>query len=394
MRVVIDAISAREGGGQTYLRNLLAYDPGEGIQVFVLATPSLSLPRLGQGVTRVDAPEMVVRPIPRAAWGRVGIPPLLRDLRPDVLFCPGGTLPCRPPPECRSITMSRNMLPFDAGQRRRYPLGYARAKARILERVLLQSMLRSDLVIFVSNHAKEVIEHRVGGRLQRTAVIPHGVSSDFHQVARNPPRPSWLPREDYVLYVSNLEPYKSHLEVIRAFAVLKRRLPGHEKLVLVGRETVRPHARAVRREIELLGLRGDVILAGPRPHEELPAVNYHARAGVFASECENCPNILLESMAAGLPMAVSDVAPMPEFAAEAVTYFDPRRPDAIADRLEALLTNQRLAQQLSKRGLARASLYDWSVTARRTWATALALWRCGPNARPESRAVGRKWEGR
>ena len=37
---------------------------------------------------------------------------------------------------------------------------------------------------------------------------------------------------------------------------------------------------------------------GAIPHDTLPAVYHHALISIFASESENCPNILLESLAA------------------------------------------------------------------------------------------------
>jgi len=269
------------------------------------------------------------------------------------------------------------MLPFDPVQRSRYPVGYARAKAHVLEHVLLRSMVRADLVIFVSDHAKKVIQARAGGRIRNATVIPHGVSDDFRHPDPRTPRPAWLPAEEYVLYVSTFEPYKSHREVVQAFALFKALHPGPEKLLFVGRETVRAYADSVRREIDRLRLNRDVILAGSQSHAQLPVIYQYARAGIFASECENCPNILLESMAAGVPMAVSNHAPMPEFAGDAVTYFDPQRPEQLADRLAALLADQGLARTLSTRSKDRSSLYDWRLTAQRTWDSILELSRRG-----------------
>lgn len=51
---------------------------------------------------------------------------------------------------------------------------------------------------------------------------------------------------------------------------------------------------------------------------------------VFASSCENMPNILIESMAAGLPIACSNRGPMPEVLGDAGIYFDPEDAASIA----------------------------------------------------------------
>lgn len=53
-------------------------------------------------------------------------------------------------------------------------------------------------------------------------------------------------------------------------------------------------------------------------HNEMVNIYNLADIGIFASTCENFPNILIEKMAAGLPCIVSNYGPMPEIAKNAV----------------------------------------------------------------------------
>ena len=111
-----------------------------------------------------------------------------------------------------------------------------------------------------------------------------------------------MPNNDYILYVSIFDIYKNQLEVVRGFSELRKNRPTLEKLVLAGYNDS-SYGAEVKREISRLGLEDKVILPGNVPHRELPAVYQHAKINLFASECENCPNILLEAMGAGRPLS-------------------------------------------------------------------------------------------
>jgi glycosyltransferase involved in cell wall biosynthesis len=368
MRVLINAFSARLGGGQTYLLNLLKFLPKENVpEIFVLAADSFKLPTDRSNIKRIHIEWPVENPFARSIWERLFLSGLLSKLEADVLFCPGGIIDTRPPKNCKTATMFRNMIPFDLIQRQKYSFGYMRMRNWILQRVMLKSMLQANLVIFVSEFAKKVIEKHTHGLLKETIVIPHGISPHFRVSENNNlSKPDWLPTEGYLLYVSILDFYKAQVEVVQGYALLKQRRKTKEKLVLVGPENS-VYGRKVRVEINRLGLKNDVILAGSIPYGELPAVYHHALINIFASESENCPNILLEALAAGRPLVISNRPPMPEFGGDAVIYFDPSSPEELAEKLAAVIDKPAYIEELSFKARKRSLLYDWATTARLTW---------------------------
>jgi glycosyltransferase involved in cell wall biosynthesis len=365
MRIVVNALSARQGGGQTYVMNLLESFPERSAsQIFILAPDSLSLPLSKKRVTKIQVTWPVENPFMRAIWEWLCLPKLLKQLDADVLFCPGGIIGGRIPEGCKTVTTFQNMIPFSLMQRQRYGLGYMRVRNWLLERALSRSMAKADRVICISEFARRVIEQKVSGLPGKTIVIPHGINPIFRE--NHQPRPAWLPAGDYVLYVSILDVYKAQLEVVRAFALLKARRPTSEKLVLTGPERSR-YARKVRDEIERLGLQDDVVLTGPVPHEALPSLYRHALINIFASECENCPNIMLEALASGRPLLASCREPMPEFGGDGAIYFDPSSPDELAVKLVSVIDDPDRLREMSYRARERSLLYDWEQTARTTW---------------------------
>jgi len=104
------------------------------------------------------------------------------------------------------------------------------------------------------------------------------------------------------------------------------------------------------------------------PYEELPERYHQADGFVFASSCENMPNILLEAMASGLPIVCSNRGPMPEILGKAGIYFDPEQPSQIADALRMLLNDLALRQQSAKAAYESAKKYTWKRCADETFA--------------------------
>ena len=363
MRVVINALSARYGGGKTYLWNLLENIDEQGDwHIYVLAEPSLALP-LKSNIQRLSQRPEMTNPFYRSMWERYHLPRLLKALHADVYFCPGGVLNVKVPSSCRSVVMFRNMLPFDRETRTRYGFGYMKVRNILLESVLLKSMKHADLLICVSDYARGLIEKRLKDRAGTTVTIPHGVADCFRSSEANQVlRPSWIPQEEYLLYVSFLELYKNQLEVVRGYDILRRRRRTNEKLVLAGHCDT-PYGRKVRREIIKLRLENDVILTGTIAYENLPELYRNAKINLFASTCENCPNIMLEAMAAGRPLLASKLDTMQEFGGDAVVYFDPQVPGDIADKIASVIDEEQLLRGLSERVRVKATEYHWKKTA-------------------------------
>ena len=364
--ILIDALSARQGGGQTYLLNLLSRLPQkEPARIFLLAPDEVGRQVASERVHLLKPRWPVRNAVMRSIWERFVLPRYARRLGASLLFFPGGVVASSAPGGIQRVTMFRNVIPFDLQQRRRYSLGYQRLRNWVLERVMLKSMLGADLVIFLSSYGRSLIEKRAGRAIASAVVIPHGVSPLFRTGA-SAPRPDWLPPHPYVLYVSSFEPYKAQVEVVRAFAQVLKEWKEPLSLVLVG-PTNTAYARVVREEIQKLRLEDRVRISGNRPYPELPAIHHHSLIGIFASEAENCPNVLLEAMAAGKPILCSRRPPMPEFGGEAVWYFDPANVGELSAQLLRLLREPQARAALAERAAEWARRFDWDQTAQATW---------------------------
>ncbi len=161
-------------------------------------------------------------------------------------------------------------------------------------------------------------------------------------------------------------PYKHQIEVGRAVARL--RSSGIPVSIDFAGDLWGDYGKSVSNEFRRLDPEQKFIrLLGSVPFDQLHDLYARADVFAFASSCENLPNILLEAMAAGLPIACSDRGPMPEVLGDAGVYFDPEQPENIAAVLEKLLLDHSLRTRLSIQAQARAREYSWKRCASDTF---------------------------
>lgn len=369
MRVGIDASNLRVGGGITHLVDVLrALQPEahgvEAITVWGGRDTLAALPAApwlqARHETALDGGLLT-----RVRWQRETLARRLRDDGCDVLFAPGGNYAGAFRP---FVTMSRNLLPFEAGERRRYGLSRMRLKLGLLRRAQAATLRRAAGVIFLNDYARACVEAVTGPLAGRVRVIPHGVAEEFRAAPR-PARALAACSEDEplrLLYVSTVEPYKHQWQVVEAVGRLRAQgLPVTLTLVGGGRE---PWLARLREAIARVDAAGRFIrYEGAVPHADLPGRYRQADLFVFASSCENMPNILLEAMASGLPVACARRGPMPAMLGEAGRYFDPEHADDIAAALRALIDDPAARDACAREAHARAAAYSWAQCAAQTF---------------------------
>ncbi len=386
MRLGIEASNLRAGGGITHLAELLraAQPERHGFsQVIVWAGAGTlrSLPERAWLVSsNPHAPGPGTTWVRRALWQRRGVAAAARAAGCNILFAPGGSYlgSFRP-----FVTMSRNMQPFEPQELRRHGWSAAALRLRLLRRLQSDSFRRADGLIFLTRYAREVIAAVVKALPAMTTIIPHGVDARFAR----PPREQ-LPAAAYgaqrpfrILYVSIVNVYKHQWHV--AEAVARLRAAGMPvTLDLVG-PAYPPALARLRRTLARLGPVAECIrYHGAVEHAELPAFYAAADLCLFASSCENMPNILLEGMTSGLPIACSNRGPMPEVLGSTGLYFDPEDPDDIARAVRTLIESAELRATVARDSFARAQGYSWERCASETFGfLAQVARRCAPQGR-------------
>ena len=363
----IDASNLRRGGGVTHLAELLraadpAIDPFSRVTVWGgRKTLDMLEPRPWLDRRHVRALDGTLPA--RLWWQRATLHRELRRQGCDLLFAPGGNAG----PGFRPVvTMSRNMLPFDGDAARRYGLSAQRARIALLRVAQTRTFRAADGLIFLTETARGMIQRVTGALTARIAVIPHGILATAFRPPR-PQEPFGPGRPCRLLYVSTVDRYKNQWVVVRAAGALRRAgLPVTLTLVGAGEPSALRLLRAAIAEEDPGG--EFVTYVGEIAHARLPALYHDADVFVFASTCENLPNILLEAMAAALPIASSRLGVMPEVLGEAGIYFDPDDPSSIADAVRQYVAAPGLRTAKAAAAHQRALAYSWSRCARETFA--------------------------
>lgn len=216
----------------------------------------------------------------------------------------------------------------------RRSLNYYQSKHRLfarIERWLHPKMNR------VAGNSKAVLEQLAdeGIARERLRLIYNGIDAAQFQrpAARNPMREQLgiAPDALVMVLVANLIPYKGHSDLIDACAGIRERMPAPWTVLLVGRDDgiqagleAQARSRGVYDHLRFLGSRRDI-----------PDLLAAADIGILCSHEEGFSNAILEAMAAGLPMVVTDVGGNAEAVIDGQTglVVPPRQPDQLGEAL-------------------------------------------------------------
>lgn len=370
MMLGIDLSNIRAGGGITHISEVLRHarpvDFGFKRGIIWGSANTISSLCNQSWLEKAHVP-ILDRSLPwRICWQQFILPKLLKQNQCNLIFSPGGTLPQHI--SVPTVTMSQNMLPFEPKEAARYEAVSMRTRFKLLNIVQGMSFQRAGGLIFLTEYAKKTVYAQLKRKPLQTAIVPHGISKDFF----SPPR-AQKPLDSYslanpfrLLYVSIVDVYKHQWHVAEAVAVLRNK--GFPVAIdFVGASYPQAMRRFKDTVYELDTNSSFITYKDFIPYNELPEVYHQADAFVFASSCENMPNILLEAMAAGLPIACSNRGPMPEVLGNAGVYFDPESPDQIAGALTMLLKDHGLRVRLAQEAYDRAGKYSWELCAKETF---------------------------
>ena len=175
----------------------------------------------------------------------------------------------------------------------------------------------------------------------------------------------------YVLFVSTVHPRKNLGALRRAMSGLARQGLPHGLVIAASRPADRDDYQDLFDEAaaELPGAPGRVVFLQGLGDVELAALMAGATAFCLPSLSEGFGLTVLESMACGVPVVVSNRGSLPEVVGDAGVLSEPDA-EAIEAALYDLLTDDKRLAELSRAGLERCLGYTWNATAR-GWLNAL-----------------------
>lgn len=367
IKVLIDAFSVINTGGETYLSNLITrLSQNEDLELFLV------LNREGSHLYSYLSNRMNVTTIEvtqanaalRLLSYQVLLPRLIRKHKIDVLYCPADFAPFYVP--CKLVLglmhqfiyfpeIARKVLPKNMLQRRKVQAILAK-----------MSIERADKVISLSYALKERLVTDWHIESEKIEVIYPGLGniSKMQYSCRGDMQNSDDSR-NLILTVSRLSPHKNIEVLIKAYALLSTELRKKHALVIVGQGDVH-YIRRMKGLVVDCGIEESVRFLGGVSNEVLMELFRRSIVFVFPSLLEGFGLPPLEAMGAGVPVIASNAPAIPEVCGDAAKYFEPENAKDLHDAILSLLNDSAERKRLAKKGELVASSFSWEKTAEET----------------------------
>ncbi len=228
----------------------------------------------------------------------------------------------------------------------------------LTSRLLGPIVARLDGRIAVSAAARHFIDRYFPGDYK---VIPNGVDVAFYQ--RAVPIARWQDGRRNILFVGRLEDRKGFIHLLKAYRILRK--TGCDCRLLVA--GAGPQEREARRYVMTRRLQGVEFLGRVTDDEKAQLFRTCDVYVAPSTGRESFGIVLLEAMAAGAPMVVSDIHGYKGVVrrGEQALLVPPRDSKELANAIRRLLADPALRARMSESGRARAQEFSWErVTAK------------------------------
>jgi len=236
---------------------------------------------------------------------------------------------------------------------------------------LLNSInIHRDWIVCISEYTKQEFCEYMKMSPDRVFVAPLAAADHFYP-ARDTDRISTIckryniPEGNYFLSIAAPQPRKNLIHLIHCFFRLLSEQPELDvNLVLVGSKDLgwmNEDIFAAVNDSSIYSSR--VIFTGYIPDEDLSEVYSGATAFIFPSLYEGFGLPPLEAMQCGTPVISSNATSLPEVVGDAGILVGSKDEDSLCQAMLDILNNTTLQQELSRKGLERASQFTWAKCA-------------------------------
>jgi glycosyltransferase involved in cell wall biosynthesis len=366
MRIGIDGnesnVDDRVGSGMyayQLIKHLYELDTWNEYTIYLKATPVLDMPRERKGWKyKVCGPEKL--------WTQFALPLqlYLDGAKLDVFFTPGHYAPrFSPVPTVVSILDLAYM---------KFPEYFKKSDLMQLKSWTKYSASNAKHIITISESSKRDVVSFYKVPADRVTVTYIGYDTEtFHPVTDQSKINAVLQKygfqQPYILYLGTLQPRKNIVRLIQAFKDLIEQEKYSNlglKLVIVGKKGWM--YQEILEEAKKLHIDDIVIFTGYVNDDEKPALLSGALMYCLPSLYEGFGIPVLEAMACGTPVVVSQISSLPEVVGEYGVLVDPYNVKSISGGLKLLVKDAELRESMRQKGLQWVKHFDWMNTARTT----------------------------
>jgi glycosyltransferase involved in cell wall biosynthesis len=251
----------------------------------------------------------------------------------------------------------------------RFPQAFRPFNRWYLRHFTTHTSKRASAVITISESTRRDTIKLLNVPPEKVHTIYCGVDNDFKPMPAATVaafRKSKSLPDKFILFLGTLEPRKNVDGLIEAYAQWHTQDRQALPLIIAGGKGW--YYQHIFQQVEALDLTDSIHFPGYIPQEELPLWYNAATVFVYPSRFEGFGLPVLEAMACGTPVITSTAASLPEVAGTDGTarLIPPEDHKALADALAEVSSTPALQADMSRRGLVRATKFNWQSTARET----------------------------
>jgi glycosyltransferase involved in cell wall biosynthesis len=361
MRVAVNllwCVAGQVGGSEQYLvRQMVARhehgSPELDIVAFAPRGLAVAQPGLTRAATVVEtASDSTSRParVARESWW---LGPRTRSF--DVVQHGGGTLPL-------IVTGGATVLTIHDLQYLTYPGTFSPMKLAWLRRSVPRAARRADVITTPSQWVADTVRDLTGRPADEVICVPHPIppSETVEPTGAQDLRTRFHLPGPYVVFPAITYRHKNHAVLVRAAAALAARQP-ELRWVFIGGPG--PAEAEVGRLAAELGVQNRIVRPGRVSDGDRNGLIAGAAALVFPSRYEGFGAPVIEAMHLATPVLAARATALVEVVGPAGVLLDPDDPEAWAEAVEVLVTDQPAAERLRRAGTIRAADFDGRSTA-------------------------------
>jgi len=227
---------------------------------------------------------------------------------------------------------------------------------------------KASQVITTSQLVKKTIEDEYNSNEGLIQVIQGGANESYKPIGdeqKQLVKDKYTGGKEYFLYTGTISSFANILHLLKAFSIFKKRQQTGMKLMLVGK--LSPQFQSFHKSQASYKYRNDVTWIEDMPDAELAAVIAAAYTVIDISLYEGFNSSILQAMNSAVPVVIANHSSMQEYVNDAALIANAEEITSIADKMKMLYKDEKLHQDLIRKGRITAGEYNWDKTADLLW---------------------------
>jgi glycosyltransferase involved in cell wall biosynthesis len=296
---------------------------------------------------------------PKMLWTRFALPlNLFFGSKPDVFFTPTHYGPRFASVPTAISIMDLSFLHF--------PKSFKKNDLYQLKNWTKFSARKAAKIFTISEFSKNDIIKTYGKDPKDVVVTYPGIKKSENKIKEldmNDLKKKFGINASYILFVGTLQPRKNITKLIEAFSKINK---NNIQLVIVGKKGWL--YEDILEAPKKFGVEDKVRFLDFVENEDLFYLYKNALCFVLPSLYEGFGLPVLEAMKYGCPVLASNVSSLPEAGGDAAVYFNPMDVDDIKEKIDKVISDEKLREEMRKKGFKQVKKFSWEKTAKKTLA--------------------------